>query len=121
MKVPLILVLVGSVINLLLLGLGIVTAFFLRLVFPSIEWGTAVLTGLVSSASSICALCGILIVASRLEAVRQPGKIKRVPQRKRSSRASWSTAEPGISLQSTSRPGPPGGGVAERLSGRHIN
>ena len=68
MKVPLILVLVGSVINLLLLGLGIVTAFFLRLVFPSIEWGTAVLTGLVSSASSICALCGILIVASRLEA-----------------------------------------------------
>ena len=41
MKVPLILVLVGSVINLLLLGLGIVTAFFLRLVFPSIEWGTA--------------------------------------------------------------------------------
>ena len=67
MKVPLILVLVGSVINLLLLGLGIVTAFFLRLVFPSIEWGNGGL-------DRTCVLCLLDLCPLRNSDCCQPSR-----------------------------------------------
>jgi hypothetical protein len=63
-------VLIIFVINLVFLGLGIATGLLLRLAFPSIEWGTSVLIGVVSSVSSICVLTGMFVYAGRLEQCR---------------------------------------------------
>jgi hypothetical protein len=60
-------VLLVFIINLVLIGLGTVTGLLIRLVFPSIELGTSVLIGLVSSISSICALIGMFVNVDRLD------------------------------------------------------
>ncbi len=74
------LVMIGLVffaINLVLLGLAIVTGLLLRLVFPSTEWGMSVLIGLVSSVFSIRVVIKLFDAANRLGTDWPAGQARR--------------------------------------------
>ncbi len=62
------------ILNIVLIGLGVVTGLLLRLVFPSIEWGMSVLIGLLSSVFSILSFVVILWSGGAFDSNSPPRK-----------------------------------------------